>query len=64
MNNRGIIENGCGILTIFLIISCIPAWITHVITTIQNEQWVLLVVGAIVAPVGIVHGWGIWLGIF
>ena len=58
------INKGCAIATIVLILAAIPAWITHVIVTIQTEQWVLLVVGALVAPVGIIHGFGIWLGIF
>lgn len=58
------INKGCAIATIVLILAAIPAWITHVIVTIQTEQWVLLVIGALVAPVGIIHGFGIWLGIF
>jgi hypothetical protein len=44
--------------------SAIPAWITHVITTIQTEQWVFLLAGAICAPVGVIHGWGLWFGFF
>ena len=58
------INKGCLITLGILIISCLPAWITHVITTIQNEQWILLVVGALVWPVGVVHGWGLWFGLF
>jgi len=38
------------------------AWATHVITCIQKEEWVFLIAGAIAAPVGIVHGIGIWFG--
>lgn len=55
---------GCGVIAFLFIISAIPAWITHVIVTILNEEWILLVVGALVPPVGVVHGWGIWFGIF
>jgi hypothetical protein len=40
----------------------ISAWLTHVIVTIQNEQWTLLIAGAIMAPVGVVHGTGLWFG--
>lgn len=40
----------------------LAAWGTHVITCIQNEQWGFLIAGALAAPVGIVHGVGIWLG--
>jgi hypothetical protein len=38
------------------------AWATHVITCINSERWILLVVGAIMVPVGWLHGWAIWLG--
>lgn len=40
------------------------AWLTHVIVSIQTGKWVLLITGAIVFPVGCVHGTGVWLGIF
>jgi hypothetical protein len=49
-------------LAIFLI-SC-GAWLTHVITTILREEWLLLIAGAVLAPVGVVHGVGIWLGVW
>lgn len=47
-----------------LVISMILAWITHVIVCIQTSSWVLLVVGAFIAPIGIIHGVGSWLGVF
>lgn len=59
-------ELGCGCL-IFIalgLLSAIPAWLTHVYVTITNEQWIFLLAGAFFFPIGIVHGWGIWLGIF
>ena len=40
------------------------AWLTHVITCIQSASWLLLIAGAIVFPVGCVHGTGIWFGVF
>jgi len=55
---------GISAVWIVLWIACIAAWITHVITCIQTEQWVLLIVGALLAPIGVIHGWGLWLGIF
>ncbi len=39
-------------------------WLTHIIVTIQAASWGLLIAGAIMAPIGIIHGWGIWFGIF
>jgi len=43
-------------------ITIFAAWLTHVIVTIQASQWVFLVAGAIFAPIGIVHGIGVWFG--
>jgi hypothetical protein len=40
----------------------IAAWITHVITCIQNELWVFLIAGTLAAPAGVIHGVGIWFG--
>lgn len=56
-------EGGCGFVFLTLILCLIPAWITHVIYTISHELWVLLVVGALVPPVGIVHGFMVWFGL-
>jgi hypothetical protein len=41
----------------------IVAWVTHVIVCIQNAAWVLLVIGALIFPIGVIHGFMIWLGI-
>jgi hypothetical protein len=41
---------------------CLGAWGTHVIVCIKTGSWLFLLAGAIAAPVGIVHGVGIWFG--
>lgn len=38
------------------------AWLTHVIVCISAKLWLFLIVGAIMAPIGIVHGIGVWFG--
>ena len=38
------------------------AWLQHLYTSFNNEQWGFLIAGAIAFPVAIVHGVGIWLG--
>jgi hypothetical protein len=38
------------------------AWITHVVTCIQQDRIPMLIAGAIAFPIGVIHGWGIWLG--
>lgn len=45
-------------------LALIAAWLTHIIVSIQTASWVLLLAGAILFPIGIVHGIGIWFGAF
>lgn len=50
-----------------LVVTClvlIAAWVTHVLVTISNAEWLLLIAGAVMAPIGIIHGIGIWFGLF
>lgn len=42
----------------------VASWITHVIVCIKTTSWVLLAFGCIVAPVGVIHGIGVWFGAF
>ncbi len=42
----------------------IAGWLTHIIVCIQTASWALLIAGAIMFPIGIVHGIGIWFGAF
>ncbi len=41
----------------------IAAWITHVVTCLTVGSWGFLVAGALVAPIGVIHGTGIWFGV-
>lgn len=47
-----------------VVIPLVGSWLTHVVVCIQNEQWVFLLAGAIFAPIGMVHGVGIWFGVW
>lgn len=40
----------------------LAAWITHVIVCIKAANWLFLIAGAIAAPIGVIHGTGVWLG--
>lgn len=42
----------------------LAAWFTHVITCLASGAWGFLIAGALFFPVGIVHGVGIWLGVW
>lgn len=48
---------------IFLVAS-FGAWCTHVVSCISDDRWGMLIAGGIVFPVGIIHGFGIWLGVW
>lgn len=48
---------------IISMIVAVAAWITHVIVCIKASAWVLLAFGCILAPIGIIHGIAVWLGV-
>jgi len=56
------VSRGCLTFTIVGIIGAIPAWITHVVVCIQEKEFLFLLVGALVWPVGVIHGVGVWFG--
>ena len=40
------------------------AWLTHIVAGLQTKDWSTLVFGAVIFPVGIIHGFGLWFGWF
>ena len=40
------------------------AWFTHLYVCFSEEKWGFLIGGAIFFPVAIIHGLGIWFGIW
>lgn len=56
---------GCtiGLLYISLALAGAGGMATHLINTIKDEQYFLLTFGLLFPPVGVIHGWLIWLGI-
>jgi hypothetical protein len=49
-----------------LTIALVPvaAWFTHVITCLDEGAWGFLIAGALFFPIAIVHGIGIWFGVW
>ena len=47
---------------IFLIL--FAAWLQHLYTCFTEEAWGFLIAGAIFFPVAVIHGLGIWVGIW
>jgi hypothetical protein len=42
-------------------IICLFAWLTHIITCFSEGLWGFLIAGAIFFPIGIIHGFWLWL---
>jgi len=42
----------------------VGAWITSIMRSADTESFVMLAVACILPPIGVVHGWLIWLGFF
>lgn len=54
-------------LQIFLLTVCyIPfaAWLTHIFVCLSEGLWGFLIAGAIFVPIGVIHGIGLWFGVF
>ena len=54
---------GCFLSASVLALASIGGWLTHVIYCLSNQMWGFLIAGAIAAPIGVIHGWMIWLGL-
>lgn len=53
-----------GLICIVLLGAAIAAWFTHVVVCLQAGKWGFLIAGAIFAPIGVIHGIGVWFGLF
>ena len=40
--------------------ACFAAWLTHVFTCFSQSLWGFLLAGAIMFPIGILHGFYLW----
>lgn len=43
-----------------LIVAVVAAWLTHVFTCFAHAWWGFLIAGAILFPIGILHGLYLW----
>ena len=48
-------------LAIPLVLLTFAGWCQHFYTCFNEGQWGFLVTGAVMSPIGIINGWGIWL---
>lgn len=47
---------------IFVAVLIFAGWVTHIVVAIQAQAWAFMIVGALLMPVAVVHGWSVWLG--
>lgn len=47
---------------VFLFLAALAGWITHLVVSIAAKAWLFMIVGALIVPVAVVHGWSVWLG--
>lgn len=52
------------IVGISLSLLAFAGWLQHLYTCFTEHLYGFLIAGAIFFPVAIIHGWGIWLGIW
>ena len=45
-------------------IAAAAGWVQHLYTCFNEKLWGFLIAGAIFFPVAVIHGWGIWLGVW
>ena len=48
------------IIWIAVAITCVMAWFNHVFTCFAEGLWGFLLAGAIMFPIGILHGMWLW----
>lgn len=51
-------------LAILIVGGGFAAWLTHIIHCFQDGEWGFLLVGALFFPLAVIHGIGIWLGLW
>ena len=53
-----------GISSIIFVFAGLAAWFTHLFVCFSDDRWGFLIAGAIMFPIAIVHGIGIWIGVW
>ena len=45
---------------VIIFIPCLVAWLNHIFTCFSQNLWGFLIAGAIIPPIGILHGMWLW----
>lgn len=59
-NERGSAE----IWAVVFLLWGIASWLTHIVVCLKAGSWGFLIAGAIFFPIAVIHGTGIWIGVF
>lgn len=57
-------ETVAGLIALAVIVIAVAAWLTHIVHCLSEEAWGFLIAGAIMFPIAIIHGVGLWFGFF
>lgn len=60
-NQLGVVA---GLFVVVMFLLSFAAWVTHIITCLSDGKWGFLIAGAIAFPIAVVHGVGIWFGVW
>jgi len=58
------VAGGCLFPALLMFLATFAGWLTHLYVCFTTAAWGFLIAGAIFAPIGVIHGWGIWLGVW
>lgn len=53
-----------GYLYFGALLSAFAAWVTHIVVCLKTASFGFLIAGALLPPIGVIHGYGIWLGLW
>lgn len=57
-------QTGSSSIGVLALIWLVAAWLTHICFCLSTGKWGFLIAGAIMFPIGVVHGTGLWFGFF
>ena len=57
---------GIAVITLAIVIvgGGFAAWLSHIVNCFQDGEWGFLLVGALFFPLAVIHGIGIWFGLW
>lgn len=57
-------DSGGAIVGFGFFLLCFAGWLQHLYTCFTEHLYGFLIAGAIFFPVAVIHGWGIWIGLW